>query len=202
MRDGKSNLDSIIARAKGQQPSAIQGPEIPEQTRAEMGRAVKAARAESDLIIPEDGIVEDLFMVVGLAFIDALTDKHDLASAYRHLFPRASQHKRDHAGAEGARLLELVKASFPSVGDFMRRFFSRAGIHPAWLVSILKQIAEEGRDTEKLAALRVILRLMELDAPEQKINAMIGAAVIVPQINPLPQREIVDAEVVHAIDAK
>jgi hypothetical protein len=55
------------------------------------------------------------------------------------------------------------------------------------LVSHLKDIMAKGNNAERLNCIKLVLRLMELDQPEAKVEAMIGAAIIAPAVNPLPR---------------
>lgn len=163
--------------------------------RKEMQRVVKRAHLKSHLVMPsEDAAVEEQFMVVGIAFLDALADEQDIAAAYRRTFPKLTESEIGTSRQDGCRMLELVKSIFPSVGEFIRTAFSRAGLHVGWLAKTLKQLAEDAKPREALEALKLVCKLMEFDKPQEAVGATLAIFGATKE-EPFPQAEVIDADI-------
>lgn len=157
---------------------------------AQVVQLVDEARRTSNLELPED--TESAFSSVALAFLDALIEHNNIAEAFRHVFPGTSDRKNRCAKSEGCRVLELVRAGFPSIRDYVRTIVTRAGATPAWIVNNVKDIAENAEGSQRLAALKYLAQLSEMGSQEFSIAAFMALMQ-----NPTPRavKEVVGREI-------
>lgn len=166
------NADKLLALISQQADRGLPAPsDLPDHRLVnQMGRLVKYASEESDIIFPEDCSVVEAFDIIVAVFMDALRDTGKLSDAYARVFPRAKGARQKTPAKEAAKLLELSRAAHRSVGEYNRELFARVGLTPMALAETLRRIIigeVPAAARELLDAIKLVNRMCQYDEPEK-----------------------------------
>jgi hypothetical protein len=176
-------LSTLLAKAGGKrnQVPTVVGQDLVDR----MALIVNHARAESDLVFPEDATVDACFDIVNSALMDALRQTGDVAEAYKIVFPRVSGRRARTPVKAATQIMEIARASHPTIAEYNREMFARVGLTITEVAKTLFSIlaSDRVRAGDKIEAIRLINRLCQFEASDR---APAGPSIVVPIQNVMP----------------